>query len=448
MFDRKMLKYLIKWKDQPDRKPLVIRGARQVGKTSIVIMFAKDHFKNLIHINLEKTEHLRLFKKELSLKEFLTVLQIEFKQEIIPQETLIFIDEIQNSPSLIALLRFFYEERPDIPVIAAGSLLEAKIHKEGLSFPVGRVEFCYLYPLDFFEFLNAKGQKELLTLLEKADFTTPPATTIHELAEREFSEYAMIGGMPGILKEYLVNQDINKLRPIYASLLTAYTEDVNKYAPQAEAKYLSHIIDTAPLFAGNTFTYEKFGGSNFRSREMSKAFSLLEKVMLLSQIRATSSCQAPLVPKEKRPKKLIYLDVGLVNYRMNILNDYLRPFELDGFYQGRIAEQLVGQNLLASYLNSPPSLLYWARERKEGSAEVDFCLNFGSTLLGLEVKAGKTGRLKSLLIFGENTQHPVLVRFYSGELKRESASFHGKTYSILSIPFYLLPRYLALTQLC
>ena len=248
--------------------------------------------------------------------------------------------------------------------------------------------------------------------------------------------------MPGVIKEYLETQEINRLKTLYSSLITAYLEDVSKYASLAEAKYLSYVIDTAPLFAGNTITYEKFGGSNFRSREMSKAFSILEKVMLISQIRATSSNSLPLIPKEKRPKKLIYLDVGLVNFRMNILNDYLQMKDLDSFYQGRIAEQVVGQNILASFTNYSPQILYWARERKEGSAEVDFCLTSDSKMLGIEVKKGSKGRLKSLFVFTQHVENATLMRIYSGKLKKEKADVKGKGYTIQSIPFYLVPRIL------
>ena len=153
MLPRKIIPYLIEWKDKKDRKPLVLRGARQVGKTSAALMFGKQCFQNVIHLNLENIEHLRLFREELTLDDFDRIIQIKFHQQIIPGKTLVFIDEIQNSPSLIKLLRFFYEERPEVHILAAGSLLEAMIEREGFSLPVGRIEYAYLYPFDFFEYL-------------------------------------------------------------------------------------------------------------------------------------------------------------------------------------------------------------------------------------------------------------------------------------------------------
>lgn len=436
MFNRKIIKRLEEWRDNPKHKPMVLRGARQVGKTSAVLIFAKKHFKHIIHLNLERAEHLRLFKNDLSLNEFITVVKAEFNVPVVPGETLIFIDEIQNAPCLIKLLRFFYEEQPTLHVLAAGSLLEAKIEKEGFSFPVGRVEFCYLYPLDFFEYLEAKGELELLRVLRAASFDQAIPEALHQLALTNFYEYAMVGGMPEAVSEYIINKDLNKVKTIYSALLTGYVEDVYKYASQAEAKYLSYIIENAPLLAGTHITYEKFGGSNFRSREMGRAFALLEKVMLLYQIRATSSRDLPLVPKEKRAKKLIYLDVGLVNYRLNALNDYLSITDYDGFYQGRLAEQLVAQNLFSLGINAPLEILYWSRDKKEGSAEVDFCLNFNGQALGIEVKSGKTGRLRSLLIFAEQNNKSRLARIYSGKAAKEKIG----QFDLISLPFYLVPR--------
>lgn len=161
VFNRKIINYLVEWKGNADRKPLILRGARQVGKTSAVLSFAKRYFSDLIYLNLENIDHLKFFREDISLNDFENIIEIKFHKKIKPGNTLIFIDEIQNSPALIKLLRFFYEERPELHVISAGSLLEAKIEKEGFLFPVGRIEFAYMYPLDFFEFLEAKVAKKL-----------------------------------------------------------------------------------------------------------------------------------------------------------------------------------------------------------------------------------------------------------------------------------------------
>jgi len=442
IFNRKVINYLVEWKNKKERKPLVLRGARQVGKTSAILMFGKRYFNDVIYINLENIEHLRLFREEISLDDFEKIVKIRFHQKIIPHQTLIFIDEIQNSFPLIKLLRFFYEERPDIYVIAAGSLLQAKIEKEGFSFPVGRVEFAYLYPLDFFEYLEAKKENGLLDFVKSVSFNDKIPASIHQEALRHFYEYTMIGGMPEVVRVYLENKDIENLKPIYSSLFTSYCEDVYKYSSLANAKYLTYVIEKAPLFAGTTVTYDKFGGSNFRSREMSKAFNTLEKVMLLYQVQATKSKEIPLIEQRKRPKKLLFLDVGLVNHQMGIQEEFLNIKELNDFYRGRIAEQVIGQNILAQFTNFFPKIFYWAKEKSEGSAELDFCLCLKGKFLGIEVKSGKSKRLRSLFSFAESVKNSRLIRVYGGNLKKEKVKIGGKNFELISLPFYLALRIL------
>lgn len=442
MFSRKIIQYLIEWKNKKGRKPLVLRGARQVGKTTAVLMFGKKYFKNVIYLNLENIEHLRLFRGEISLDDFEKIIQIKFHQKIVPDETLVFIDEIQNSPSLMKLLRFFYEEKPNIHIIAAGSLFQAKIEREGFSLPVGRIEYAYIYPLDFFEYLEAREENELLNYLKSVTFEEIISEAIHKEALRHFYEYTMIGGMPEVVKLYIEERNTDKLNSIYSSLFTSYSEDVYKYSSLANAKYLSYVVEQAPLFAGTTFTYEKFGGSNFRSREMSAAFDTLEKVMLVYQVQATQSKEIPLIGQRKRPKKLLYLDVGLVNYRMGVQEEFLNLKDLNDFYRGRIAEQVVGQNMLAQFTNHIPVILYWAKGKREGIAEVDFCLQVKGTILGVEVKSGGTGRLRSLFSFADAVKNRQLVRIYSGQVKKEKVEIGGKNYKLTSIPFYLVPRIL------
>ncbi len=437
MLPRKIIPYLVEWKNRKGRKPLVLRGARQVGKTSAALMFGKQYFQNVIHLNLENVEHQRLFREDLSLDDFEKIVQIKFRQKIAPGESLVFIDEIQNSPSLIKLLRFFYEERPDVHILAAGSLLEAKIERGGFSLPVGRIEYAYLYPFDFFEYLESRGEFELLNFLKSVSADDKIPEAIHGEGLRHYYEYTMIGGMPEVVKSYIENPNIDNLKPIYSSLFTSYAEDVFKYSAMANRKYLSYVIEQSPLFAGTRITYEKFGGSNFRSREMSGAFETLEKVMLIYQVNATKSTEIPLIKQSKRPKKLIFLDVGLVNHRMDVQEDFLDLKDLSSFYRGRIAEQVVGQNIIAQYTNHIPNVLYWAKGKPEGSAEVDFCLQVGGSVLGMEVKAGGAGRLRSLISFADKVKNHRLIRIYGSRLKKEKVKMKDRTYYLVSVPFYL-----------
>jgi len=440
--NRKINKHLLLWKDKQNRKPLVIKGARQVGKTSVVLNFAKKEFKNTIYINLEKSDHLKFFKEPLSLEEFEKIIKINFQQNIIPNKTLIFLDEIQNSPSLIKLLRFFKEERPNIHVIATGSLLEVMLKKQGLSISVGRVEYLYLYPLDFFEYLDAKKEKELLKFLQNVKLNEKIPLAIHERAMDIFHEYTMIGGMPEIVKLFLQGTTAKELKSVYSSLFTGYKEDVYKYSSVTNAKYLKYTIENAPSFAGNIITYKKFGQLEIKSREIKMAFDLLQDTMMLYPIPATQSIDIPLIPKNKKPKKLIFLDIGLVNYHMGIQNEYLNIKNLNSFYKGRIAEQIVGQNILSQFIHSPAKLFYWAKDKSKSEAEIDFCLTKNNKLIGIEVKSGKTGKLRSLYQFSQDVKNNQTIRIYSGEFKKEKIEIKDKKSELISIPFYLIPCFL------
>jgi len=438
MFNREILDYLEKWKTKKARKPLVLRGARQVGKTCAIKLFAQKHFKDLLYINLDKTEDYELFKETNSLADFEKTADIILKKKIKPGETLVFIDEIQNAPNLIALLRFFYEEKPDLHIIAAGSLLEVKIEKQGMAMPVGRVEYAYMHPLTFFEFLEAVKESKLLDFLKKItpENSIPPA--IHKQALKLFYNYALVGGMPEAVSLYAKNSSQQDLNSLYSSLLTAYAEDIYKYANSADVKYIRHVMEQAPYFAGERITYEKFGGSGYRSREMSEAFEILEKTMIVRQIPATQSKELPVIARKKRAKKILYLDVGFVNFKNNIQSEYVRLHDLNGLYRGKIAEQIVGQNIIAGNAHTEQPLYYWAKEKPGGSAEVDFCFPRKGNIVGVEVKSGHSARLKSLLSFSENAESNKLMRVYSGALKKEQISSGDKKRELLSLPFYLV----------
>ncbi|MFH1074251.1 MAG: AAA family ATPase [Candidatus Firestonebacteria bacterium] len=440
MFDRKILDLMKVWKEKNGRKPLVLRGARQVGKTSAALLFGKEYFKDTVYINLDSVEHLRVFNKEMPVDEFTMAVRLRLQKELTPGETLLFIDEIQNSAPMIKLLRGLYEKLPKLHVIAAGSLLEAVIGKEGYSFPVGRVEFAYMRPLDYFEFLRAIGKGDLLSELKRSPLNAPIPGVIHGEALKYFYKYTIVGGMPEAVACFAQKEDTSGLRDIFSSLLTGYTEDTRKYSSTANSKYVSFIIDNAPLFAGSTVSYDKFAGSSYRSREIAHGFSALEKVMLLQQARATDSTELPLIQKEKRPKKIIFLDTGLVNYRMGVNGEYSGFNDLSDLYQGRIAEQITGQALLSLDDSEQRLLNYWARDRKEGSAEVDFCFAQENEITGIEVKKSAAGSLRSLAVFALNVKNHRLIRVYSGSLRQEELVSTGKKFRLVSMPFYLLPR--------
>lgn len=434
MFDRYIEKELAQWKVNPYRKPLIIRGARQVGKTSVIRKFGQENFDQVVEINLEKRDQLRLFDQATSVDDFLRRINLAFDKEVLPGSTLLFIDEIQESKNILELLRFFAEEKPELHVMAAGSLLEAKIDKDW-SVPVGRVEYRYLYPMNFFEYLKARGKTALLDSLQKVQLGEK--FPYGDIASDLYKEYVMVGGMPEVVRSFTETGDYGQIRAIFNRLQVAYIDDIRKYSrPRGSSKYLELILEQGPRLAGTIFKYENFGGSGYRSREIGEAIQSIEKVMLLRQLLAVNSTSLPVLPKNNRPKKMIWLDVGLVN---NINNAYKEV--LTGKYQGSMMEQIVGQSLLSSGTAKPMELYYWARDRQEGNAEVDFCFQYQTQLVGLEVKSGNVTKMKSLLSMADLNKDLLMIRVSWDDLGKETIKYSGKEYQVLSLPFYLVDRY-------
>ncbi len=446
MLGRKINNYLLDWKQRDVRKPLVIRGARQVGKTYIVEAFAQKHFSDYIYLNLDKEIDKNRFAGVNSVEDFINKLRIFLKRELLPNQTLLFIDEIQNSPSLVKLLRYFYEEMPELHVIAAGSLLELMISEKRISMPVGRIEYAYMYPLDFFEFLEAFGENSLLAKLQTLNLNDQVDQALHEHAMKYLNLYMLIGGMPEVVDAYIKNNNLTVLESLYEGLFETYLEDATKYSSKKKEKYLRAIIESAPLHSGELYNYANFGAYSYGSREMGDAFNQLEKTMLISEVEATDTKSSPLISNMKRPKKLIFLDIGLVNYKSKKITESFQDQAILNNFRGRISEQFVGQSLLSYYNHKKFDLNYWAKKKEEGESEVDFAFNISDRVYGVEVKSGATGKLKSLYNFADVVQNSQLVRIHTGHLKKEIIEYHNKKYNLCSIPAYLTPRLLELLE--
>lgn len=438
MFNRDILTYFSLWRRKVRRKPLVIRGARQVGKTVAVSLFGAKHFDDMIVLNLEKDENLSMFQRVLPIPELVQLIQLRTGKKIIPGSTLLFIDEIQNSQVAMTQMRYFFEEMPELHVMAAGSLLEIKIKKEGFSFPVARVEYCYMHPVTFYEFLEAMGDRETLDYIAGLDFSTEIPQEIHRLLLKKFNEYLIVGGMPEAVARYVEDRSFIDLDPVYESLLTGFKDDVYKYASAAKVPYLQHVIQHSQRYAGKAVKYEKFGESDFKSREMKNAFDIVEKAMIVKRVFSSSSTKIPLTENLRKSPKLIFLDSGLVNYTLGVREELYTAEDLNNIFQGQIAEQVVGQTLQTLAQSRQYRFAYWFRASKSSLAEVDFLVQWKSHVIPIEVKSGKTGRLKSLHLFMEESDAPAAVRihsgnFYSQEIERPG----GDTFTLLSIPFYL-----------
>lgn len=425
---------LLRWKSAKTRKPIILRGARQVGKTFVVNRFASN-YKYFVNLNLERPRERELFEGFNTGQELFERILLYKGLTVNIKETLLFIDEIQHSPEAVKAIRYFYEDIKELSVIAAGSLLEVFSKRQGFSFPVGRVKNMFLYPVSFSEYLEAKNQPLYEKLL---DINPLKETDFHDLLLRQFNEYAFVGGMPEALSTYLETGSYLMIKDIYDSIFVGFLEDVEKYSNLAKAKYLTHTIDRSPLYAGERITYEKFGESSYRSREIKEAFDVLERALIVYRSRPSTSTQIPIIEKIRKAPKLFVLDVGITNYRIGFKDFFTNTTSLDNVYQGRISEQVAAQEILSQTYNRP-LLNFWVREK--GAAEIDFLYPFNEFVIPIEVKSGKAGTLRSLNLFMEKSKHPFAVRIYSGKSRIDRIKLQsGKKFYLYSMPYYLLAR--------
>jgi len=433
MFSRAIFATLDRWAEKKERKPLVLRGARQVGKTTAVNLWA-ERFDQYLYLNLDLPEDRKLFERDINVKELAE--SIFFQKNIIrgSSKVLLFIDEIQNSPKAVESLRYFFEHMQELYVIAAGSLLESLINRR-ITFPVGRVEYCMLWPLSFVEYLSATGEAAAVEALGQI----PVQDYAHERLLKLFNRYTLIGGMPEIVRVYLEGNDLVRLKSVYNSLITAYLDDVEKYASnENQARVIRHVISNVFFEAGSRITFHGFGRSQYRSREISEAFALLEKALLISLVYPTTRVQIPAVPDRRKSPKLQLLDTGLIIFFAGLQAELIGTDSIDSVFSGKIAEHIVGQEILTSDPSPLHGLRFWVREKKQSNAEVDFVLPYEGKLIPVEVKTGATGRLRSLHQYMDSTDHRFAVRIYGGALRIDSVkTVAGKAFNLLNIPYYL-----------
>ena len=432
MFKRDAIQWLRKWKKSSTRKPLVVRGARQVGKTSLINQFSGE-FDVFLSFNLENPDDKKIFSKEIPAKElFQLMLFARHKQN--KGEVLIFIDEIQNSAYAIKMLRYFYEELPEIYVVAAGSLLETMINTQ-VSFPVGRVEYMALRPCSFCEFLDATGNSQTKDLVE--NLAVPEQ--LHDSVMRLFNIYTLIGGMPAIVAQYAENQDIVSLDNIYQSLLAGYIDDVEKYTKSDTMRQtIRFIIQYGWQQAASRIAFEHFGNSNYKSREIGDAMRTLQKTMLLELAYPTVETELPLSPDLKKKPKLLWLDTGLVNFAAGVQSEIFGKEDISDAWRGRIAEHIVGQELLAQTNSFLEHRQFWVREEKNSQAEIDYIYkNRMYGIMPIEVKSGHNAHLKSLQLFMQQSTCKKAIRFWGQPKAIDNVTTpKGKEFQLQSLPYY------------
>jgi predicted AAA+ superfamily ATPase len=440
---RHILSELKAWKNSDERKPLLLRGARQVGKTTLVVEFSET-FTHRILLNLEKPNDRYFFENYDSAKSLIEALLLS---KNIPFEklndTLLFIDEIQESPKAIQLLRYFHEDLPQLKVIAAGSLLEFAMHKVK-SMPVGRVEYLYMYPLNFSEFLKAIKHQLADEELDKVPLNPHAHNTLLEL----FNRYAIIGGMPEAVASYIKHNNVASLPKIYESVWETYKEDVEKYSSnEKERRIIRHVMDTAPLYLDQRVKFQNFGNSNYQSREVGEALRNLDMAKVIQLIVPTTDTEIPVKPDMKKAPRMQFLDTGIVNHVLGIQADMLALDDLSDTFKGAIIPHLVTQELISLNSRIVRKPNFWVREKNQASAEVDLVFPYKNLLIPIEIKSGKIGKLKSLHQFVQRTNHPYAVRVYAGEYKIErQTSPEGVDYLLMHLPYFLgtkIPEYIS-----
>ena len=437
MIRRQLITQLTEWSQRPSRKPLVLRGARQVGKTTLVKEFGKQ-FDVFIMLNLEHKVDAEAFLVSDNVHDVFQYICMQ-KRVVIANDktkrTLLFIDEIQNEPRAVAMLRYFYEEMPWLHIIAAGSRLQTLI-KQRISFPVGRVEYLSMRPCSFMEYLDAMG----LTPLNDMILGNEVNPAFHDLLTGHFNRYTLIGGMPEAVAEYAKTENVMQLSGIYQSLLNGYNEDVEKYARNdAQVRIIQHLLAHGWAEAGQTITFSRFGGSSYTSKEVHEALEVMQKAFLLSLDYPVTSVKAPTVPALTRSPKLVWVDTGIMNFSVGIQTEYLRNTSLLDVWKGHAAEHIVAQELRIvldrHYRNEQH---FWVRDKKGSNAEVDFVWQQGASLIPIKVKSGNNAHLRSLHSYMSQPDAPdIAVRIWPGPFSIDKlTSTTGHQFRLVNVPFY------------
>lgn len=433
--NRDFYKTLVEWKDAVDRRPLLIRGARQTGKTYIVSEFGKSEFEHFVYINFERNPEFKEIFNTLIPDEIKEKISLFTSQRVIPGKTLIFLDEIQECPNAIVSLRYFYEELPGIHVIGAGSLLEFVLSSENFRMPVGRIQYLYLYPFSFGEFLDAMGETELRSHILKFSNLEKLPEGLHAKLNEYVRKYFMIGGMPAVVKEYVLTRNIVKCQRIQRSILDTYIDDFAKYSRISKHVHLRKVFNAVPSMVGQKFVYAQVD-RYVKSRELKDALELLETAGIITRIRQTSGAGIPLAAgAHESIFKELFLDIGLLHAINGIYSETAREKDFTAIFKGSVAEQFAGQELVAC--QSPytrAELYYWGRGTKNSSAELDYLLEKDARIVPIEVKSGSTGSLKSMHLFINKFQSDTALKISQAPYRKENP--------IISLPFYAIASFL------
>jgi len=427
---RDRLKDLEDWRHDPHRKPLLIRGCRQVGKSWLVREFGRQ-FDTFVEINFEKNKRVhQYFDADLHVDTILEKLSLHTQTKIEAGRTLLFFDEIQACEGALQALRYFKEDRPDIHVIAAGSLLDFSLNKLGIA--VGRVQFMQLYPLSFSEYMTVLGLENYREFL----FNQENDPVIHEQILDHLKNYMWLGGMPAVVDAWCKEKDSVVCQTLQDEIIESYQIDFHKYAKQHEIVHVARVFEKVPAMLGNKFIYSHVD-NGIRSELVKNALLLLETAGIVKRCFHTAAQHPPLGAEQNDKKfKAYYFDVGIAQrlLGLDVKQWMLKPLQLSN--QGQVAEQFVAQELIAySDYRKSAKLYYWHREKKSSNAEVDFIVMKEGNIIPVEVKSAKKGSMKSLYLFlKEHTNAEFGLKISEGHFSKQPG--------MIEIPLYALESWL------
>ena len=409
-YNRKIDRELIVWKEEDFHKPLLLRGARQIGKSSSVRKLA-EKFEYFLEINFEKNRNVyRFFEGDLDVKEICANLSVHFQKPIIPNKTLLFLDEIQACPNAISALRFFYEDYPELHVIAAGSLLEFAL-EELPSFGVGRITSMFMYPFSFAEFMSACGNEMLWNEVCKSSPQKPLFPIFHEKCLDLLKKFLVIGGMPAVVSKFVENNDILSCQKTLNDLINSLKSDFSKYKSKVPELRIQTAFEAVVHQAGGKFNYAKVEQLSYR--QVKESIELLEKAGLIIPVVHTSANGIPLGAEiNLKKQKIILLDTGIFQHLLGLkLSEVLFSDDFDVVNKGAIAEQFVGLEFLKSTsCDMPENLYFWMREKEKSQSEVDYVIQKKNKVIPIEVKSGKSGKMQSLHLFINEKQAEYGIR--------------------------------------
>lgn len=428
---RNIDKELTSWGKEKEGKPLLLRGARQVGKSTAVRELSKQ-FDYFLEINFEEQRRVhQLFEGDLNPEELCENLSILYNVPIMPGKTLLFFDEIQACIPAISSLRFFYEKYPRLHVIAAGSLLEFAL-AEIPSFGVGRIRSLFVYPLSFNEYLEGIGEHQLLTAKKNASIKKPLAAPIHQKLLAHIKRFLVLGGMPEVVAAYVNNGNLNSCGQVLDDLIISLKADFAKYKKRVPSLRISEVFDSVIQQSGGKFIYNK-AAIEANHKQIKEATDLLIMAGLVITVTHTSANGLPLgAGADTKKRKMLLLDTGIFQRLLGLpISEILFEDDFDAINKGAIAEQYVGLELLkSSSCYRQENLYFWHRETKSSNAEVDYVVQQNENVIPIEVKSGKKGSMQSLFLFLSEKKTPFGVRF---SLENYAAYENIRVYPIYAV---------------